>query len=114
MFEPRYHGNFSDKEDVESAFEEDLSDYEILIAVYDTGSYEGDAHVLARKDGKLYEVSVSHCSCNGLEGSWAPYEVTPEYLALRSEGLEKSLYESGVDYSNEIANFLRYLKENAQ
>lgn len=38
MFEPRYHGRFSDKEDVESNFEENLSDYEILIAVYDTGS----------------------------------------------------------------------------
>jgi hypothetical protein len=58
---------------------------EILLASYGQGSYEGDAFVLFRRDGKLYEVSGGHCSCYGLEGQWEPEETTVDALRYRVE-----------------------------
>lgn len=62
------------------------TDDEILFASYGGGSYEGDAFVLYRKDGKLYEVSGSHCSCYGLEGQWGPEET---YIAALAQKCKK-------------------------
>lgn len=56
---------------------------EILLASYGTPSYEGRAFVLFRRDGKLYEVNGSHCSCYQLEGQWEPEETTAEALLHR-------------------------------
>lgn len=56
---------------------------EIILASYGTENYAGDAFVLFRKDGKLYEVNGSHCSCYGLEGQWKPEETTVESLQHR-------------------------------
>lgn len=56
---------------------------EIILAAYGDDNYSGDAFVLFRKDGKLYEVNGSHCSCNGLEGQWEPEETTAEALRHR-------------------------------
>jgi len=58
---------------------------EILLASYGTPSYEGYAFVLFRRDGKLWEVNGSHCSCYELEGQWEPEETTPEALRHRVE-----------------------------
>lgn len=56
---------------------------EILLASYGTPSYEGYAFVLFIREGKLYEVNASHCSCHGLEGQWSPEETTIEELEHR-------------------------------
>lgn len=61
------------------------TDDEVLFASYEQECYEGSAVVIFRRDGKLYEVEASHCSCYGLEGQWHPGEVTPAALALRGE-----------------------------
>jgi len=72
---------------------------DILFAWYDCPPYEGHAFVLFRKDGKLYEVNGSHCSCFGLEGQWEPEEVTVESIKLRCKegrvgwGYERDLEE---------------------
>lgn len=55
----------------------------ILFASYGGASYKGDALVLFERDGKLFEVHGSHCSCYGLEGQWEPAEVTWPALRLR-------------------------------
>lgn len=86
----RYFENFDGIESVHSNFEigdAEVRDEEILLAYYGTGSYDGGAAVLFQRDGKLYEVSGSHCSCNGLEGQWSPGEVSWESLAMRPEGI---------------------------
>lgn len=70
----KYHGSFTCKADVEKEFDVNLSDYEIVYAIYETESYEGTSFVLATKDGILYEIHGSHCSCYGLEGQWEPEE----------------------------------------
>lgn len=59
---------------------------ELLFASYGGGSYEGDAHVVFERNGRLYEAHGSHCSCYGLEGQWAPEETTWAALAMPARG----------------------------
>ncbi len=60
-----------------------LDGAEILVASYTYECYEGDAYVLFRRDGKLFEVHGSHCSCYGLEDQWEPEETTREAIVHR-------------------------------
>ena len=55
------------------------------MAVYECGSYDGEAVVIYRQADRYYFVSGSHCSCYGLEGQWDPEEYSAELLveALR-------------------------------
>ena len=83
---PIYFGSFSSAQDVFDAFElkeADQMDVDILYANYDTPPYEGYAFVIFLKDGKLYEVNASHCSCNGLEECWSPEETSAIALMSR-------------------------------
>ncbi len=76
---------FTDAEDVAKQFEVSLSGTGwILAAIYNQEGYEGNALVVYVKDGKLYETSGSHCSCNGLEGQWGEEETSVP--ALRKRG----------------------------
>ncbi len=52
----------------------------LLLASYETGCYDGTAFVLYEKDGILYEVNASHCSCHGLENEWEPEATTWDAL----------------------------------
>ena len=59
----------------------ELDGAEILLASYTYEDYSGSAYVLFRKDGKLWEVHGSHCSCYGLEeDQWDPEETSLEHL----------------------------------
>ncbi len=88
-------------------------DVEVLLAAYCCENYSGDAFVLFRRDGKLYEVNGSHCSCYGLgqqtisgdrETQWEPEETT--IAALRHRLDNGSL--GNEDYGdNKFANELR-------
>ena len=80
-------------------------DRHILFAVYGAGGYEGSAFVLFERDGELYEVNASHCSCYGLEDQWDPEETTVDALAYRlNEG--KLGDANGEDFSGALAEFL--------
>lgn len=106
----KYFG-FENRDDVAAQFEEGSgarwaqpatfvakdgfpTDDEILFALYDTPAYEGYALVLYERDGKLYEVHGSHCSCYGLEGQWQPEETTWAALKLRKPDY---VWEAGAD-----------------
>lgn len=75
---------------------------EVLFAAYTYQDYEGDAFVLFRKDGKLYEVNGSHCSCHGLSSQsyygddvsqWEPEETTKEAILHRlDEGSDYGIF----------------------
>lgn len=56
---------------------------DVMLASYARETCAGDAFVLFKKDGKLYEVNGRHCSCYGLEGQWEPEETTVESLLHR-------------------------------
>lgn len=81
-----YFDCFTSKEDVLREFtvnSEELEGVEILYAFYNGDPWEGMAHVIFRKNDKLYEVNGSHCSCYGLEGQWKPEETTVKALLFR-------------------------------
>ena len=82
----KFFGLFSNEEDIVSNFgisSSELNGVEIIYAQYDCEYYEGYAFVLFRKDGKLYEVNGSHCSCFGLEDCWQPEETTLAAMLAR-------------------------------
>lgn len=79
-----YFGYFESRDDVAKEFRANIPDsVEILFAAYGSGGYDGDAFVLYREGGRLYEVNGSHCSCYGLEDQWEPEETTVESLKSR-------------------------------
>lgn len=100
----KYFGGFTDRDNVASQFDMGNrgewnketheyppyvvsdgfpSDSQILFASYADGGYDGDATVVFERDGKLFEVNGSHCSCYGLEDQWIPEETSWEAMALR-------------------------------
>jgi hypothetical protein len=89
----KYFGDWADHADMVGDFTEygkpapkDLAtDREVLFACYTYEDYSGFATVIFKRDGKLFEVSGSHCSCFGLEGQWLPQPVTWAALALRPD-----------------------------
>lgn len=64
---------------------DELDGCKIVLAAYQYADYSGDAFVIFNKNGILYEVHGSHCSCCGLEGQWQPEETSKEALLYRSE-----------------------------
>ncbi len=55
---------------------------DILFSIYSSGNYEGAACVVFRRDGELYVVEGSHCSCDGLRDQWHPTKTTAAALRL--------------------------------
>lgn len=74
---PVFLDSFDDEQDVLNAFNinETQLNGNILFAYYGIEGYEGDAFVLLERNGVLYEVNGSHCSCYGLEDQWDEEEV---------------------------------------
>lgn len=95
-----FYGEFTCEKDVFDNFGVEFQDLEFIYAVYNFGNYEGNSHVIFRKDGVLYEVNGGHCSCHGLEGCWEPEETT--VLAL--------LYRPNVD--NDAKENLKLIYKN--
>lgn len=92
-----------------------IDDIEIIIAFYEYENYSGEAYVLFKQDGQLYEVFSGHCSCYGLEGTWDPEEVTIPYMRRRlldnkdwgrDYGWRGNPGEN--TYRNEVKNWLTY------
>lgn len=97
-----------------SIAEPDFQDIEVLLASYGNECYEGDAFVLFRKNGQLYEVNGSHCSCYGLEGQWDPEETSIEVLEHRlTEGElgRHGYYEDSQGFAVELQQVLNSLKQ---
>lgn len=93
----------------------ELEGVNVLLASYGTPSYEGYAFVLFERDGKLYEVNGSHCSCYGLEGQWEPEETNVEALLHRLDKgeLGASSYDENP-FAAELRQVLDALLSNAE
>jgi hypothetical protein len=96
------HNRYSDE--AKEPFPEGI---EVLFAFYGSYSYEGAAFVLFRKDGTLYEVNGSHCSCYGLEGMWEPEETTVASLTQTTPWV----FEHADDTGEAKIRFFQLLKE---
>jgi hypothetical protein len=117
-----YFDNFADEDHwradaagwpvVKAEFEIDREEPEVLFASYTYESYEGDALVIYREDGKLYEVNGGHCSCYGLEGQWEPEETTVE--ALRARLNAKGRYGIWNAHAIELHEAIKKLEETKQ
>ena len=77
------------KEEIAQEFNIEVSELDncqILFAVYKTEPHEGSALVVFMRDGKLYEVKSTLCSCYspcyGLENQWNPKETSLEALRM--------------------------------
>jgi len=105
--QPVYVHGWGSIEDIMKDFEEVGLAVNVLFASYGYENYEGDAFVLFEKDGELFEVNGSHCSCYGLEGQWSPEETTIKALAHRlNDGyFGKSSY-CGNEFNAELKEFL--------
>ncbi|MNP96417.1 hypothetical protein D3C85_90000 [compost metagenome] len=84
----------------------DLVGVEILLASYVYEDYDGSAFVLFRRDGKLWEVNGSHCSCYGLEECWEPEEATLDSLQRRLDSDSYTL----THCHSELVELIRKLK----
>ena len=76
-----------------------------VFAVYEQGNYEGSALVLFAKDGKMFSVEGSHCSCYGLEGQWEPHSESKETILKQATESSWGLWEANKDA------ILRFLAE---
>jgi hypothetical protein len=83
-----YNDGFSGPQDVIDQFnapDDALTGATVFYASYTYEDYSGYAVVVFEKDGKLWEVHGSHCSCHGLEGQWDLEETNWEAIAMRPE-----------------------------
>ena len=76
-----------------------VNDLEVLIGYESVGSWGCDSSsffLLRDKDGKLFEVHGSHCSCYGFEGQFNLEETTIEALKFRiNESYNHSVFYTG-------------------
>lgn len=103
-----YLERFKNNDDIISEYEaptDALDGADVLLAWYGYGSYSGESLVIFRKDGKLYEVNCSHCSCSGLESGWDP-ELTSW------EALDKREFDGWYDGEKEVEAELKKLIAN--
>ena len=118
-----YKGIFEKKEDVfqefsnswdelDSDMKKEMENCNILFAWYGNGSYDGTAFVLFERDGDLYEVNGSHCSCYGLEDQWDPEMTSVEELEhrIREGGLGHDTYTDDGVFDVELLLILRNWK----
>lgn len=128
-FAPIYMHQFPDDAAIIAEFgvpENALEGCRVLLAYYHVGDYgcDSSAFVLFERDGKLYEVNGSHCSCHGLESlnyyggcdtQWEPEETTVE--ALEHRLVHGSLGDVGgydhEGYAEQSRRVIDYLKSQS-
>ena len=86
--------------------EHELANMTILLATYTHDELGGEAFVLFRQNGMLYEVHASHDSMGLLTGQWEPEETLLEALRYR---LEQGRLGRATDGSNLFADELSFL-----
>jgi hypothetical protein len=102
-----YFENFKEVSDVIEQYQapaDALEGATVHLAWYGYGSYCGDSLVIFEKDGKLFEVNGSHCSCSGLEGQWEPEETSWAALSKRDLSGECDGSKDATEYLQKIVS----------
>lgn len=93
--------------------EEDVHRYHVLIAYESVGAWGCDSSswfLLQTKDGNLYEVQGSHCSCYGFEGQFKPELTAIDYLKSERFGISTGGYDDNAEEHK--AAVTKWIKEN--
>lgn len=98
---------------MEDALASDTYAGQVIVADYEQGGYEGDAFVLFMRDGKLYEVHGSHCSCYGLEGQWEPEETTVGSLRHRLANSTYGLFQDSAEFRAALESALTAMEDES-
>lgn len=85
MAEQFNEGERSGKDRVFTPKHDFPTDDELIVGIYHLDSYDGDAFVLYKRDGKYFEVNGGHCSCFGLEDQWKPEETSLEAIIMNKD-----------------------------
>lgn len=90
---------------------DDLSSCNFLIAYESVGSWgcDSSSFYLFEKEGKLYEVHGSHCSCYGFEEQWEPEETSLEYLKSDKFYFSKGGYDEDDEKHDKLVK--KYIQE---
>jgi hypothetical protein len=72
-------------EELFGVFEAKQNGENILYAenIENGSSFDESCWIVFEKNGKLYEINASHCSCYGYEGQWNPEETDVAFLRFR-------------------------------
>jgi hypothetical protein len=90
------------------------TDEQIVYAYYSYEDYSGTAFVLFERDGVLYEVNRSHCSCMGLEEQWSPEATSWAVIAARvNDHWPRFASYSGEPTDTESAALIALIAERA-
>jgi hypothetical protein len=101
-----------------SEVNERLKDLDILIAYESVGSWGCDStsfFLFKDKQGMVYELHGSHCSCYGFEGQFRLEESDTEALKVRAKGKNWGLFSTGGYDDNSDSNVdeaKKYIIEN--
>jgi len=84
IFESGYINDSEEYDQVEnSIIEKDLEGAELLVSIGNSYGYEEEMLVIYEKDGRLYIVEASHCSCYDFSGQWSPSEYSYKAMLMR-------------------------------
>ena len=89
----------------------DLEDVEIIYAQYETGCYEGSCVVLFKKEGKLFLIEASHCSCYGLEDQWDAVEITEKSLKKEIDARKFYLLDESQEFINFCYDYFKWARD---
>lgn len=87
----------------------------VIFAKYSYEDYSGSSVVIFFDQGKYWMEEGSHCSCNGLEGSWGPVEY-PDAETFQKAVLDRNgLYQVSEEEQKGIFENIRaWEKERAK
>ncbi|MES9889173.1 MAG: hypothetical protein ABW140_20410 [Candidatus Sedimenticola sp. 6PFRAG1] len=84
----------------------ELHGVDVLLASYARDAFSGEAFILIRKGGTLFEVNASHDSIGGFDGQWEPEDTLVAALRYRLEKGRLGSPEGGI---NDFADELRFV-----
>ncbi len=92
-----------------------LDHIELLLASYSRDPLGGEAFVLFRNQGRLYEVNASHDSGSDMAGQWEPEETLLAALRHRLVKGRLGVDEQGENlFAEELAFLLAWLERQGQ
>lgn len=93
----------------------ELGGTEVLLASYSRDPLGGEAFLLIRKGGRLFEINASHDSSGDMRGQWEPEETMSEALTYRMTFGRLGRSEDGRDlFATALEKLLEALEDRGK